>query len=106
MQLLLDEQRSSPVTLLDTPFSTNSIGHQSEFSFGVLFVIGGFVLAAMAFITPILAAVLHVAGSLMVVFNSFRLVRAGEELEPFEQPVSNEGTESAEPSPKQAAQPA
>ena len=84
---------------------TRSVINQN-FLFGVLFVIGGFVLAAMAFITPILAAVLHVAGSLMVVFNSFRLVRAGEELEPFEQPVSNEGTESAEPSPKQAAQPA
>ena len=56
----------------------------------------------MAFITPIIAAVLHVAGSLLVVF-SFRLVRAGEELEPFQQPVSNEGTESADPSPKQAA---
>ncbi|MAE24922.1 MAG: copper-translocating P-type ATPase [Pedosphaera sp.] len=84
---------------------TRSVINQN-FLFGVLFVIGGFVLAAMAFITPIIAAVLHVAGSLLVVFNSFRLVRAGEELEPFQQPVSNEGTESADPSPKQAAQPA
>jgi hypothetical protein len=39
-------------------------------------------LAALKFITPIVAAVLHVVGSLLVVFNSARLVRQGEELEP------------------------
>lgn len=53
-----------------------------NFMLGVCFVIGGLVLAAMNYINPILAAVLHVAGSLLVVFNSFRLVRQGEELEP------------------------
>ena len=36
----------------------------------------------MKYISPILAAMFHVAGSLLVVFNSFRLVRQGEELEP------------------------
>ena len=55
-----------------------------NFLFGVLFVIGGLVLAAMKFINPIVAAMMHVAGSLIVVFNSFRLVRHGEELEPFQ----------------------
>jgi Cd2+/Zn2+-exporting ATPase len=55
---------------------------------GVCFVIGGLVLAAMKFISPILAAVFHVAGSLLVVFNSFRLVRQGEELEPHQTAVS------------------
>ena len=49
---------------------------------GICFVIGGLVLAAMKYISPIMAAMLHVAGSLLVVFNSFRLVRQGEELEP------------------------
>jgi Zn2+/Cd2+-exporting ATPase len=49
---------------------------------GICFVMGGLVLAAMKLINPILAAVFHVAGSLLVVFNSFRLVRQGEELEP------------------------
>ena len=49
---------------------------------GICFVIGGLVLAAMKYISPILAAIFHVAGSLLVVFNSFRLVRQGEELEP------------------------
>lgn len=54
-----------------------------NFLLGILFVIGGLTLAAMKFINPIVAAVLHVLGSLLVVFNSFRLVRSGEELEPY-----------------------
>src|SRR5208282_3626632 len=53
-----------------------------NFLLGILFVIGGLILAALKFIDPIVAAVLHVVGSLMVVFNSARLVRQGEELEP------------------------
>jgi len=57
-----------------------------NFLVGVCFVIGGLVLSALKFINPIAAAILHVFGSLLVVFNSFRLVRQGEELEPH-QPV-------------------
>jgi Zn2+/Cd2+-exporting ATPase len=53
-----------------------------NFLFGIIFVIGGLTLAAMKYINPVVAAMLHVAGSLIVVFNSFRLVRLGEELEP------------------------
>ena len=55
-----------------------------NFLIGILFVIGGLVLAAMAYINPIVAALVHVGGSLVVVFNSFRLVRSGEELEPYQ----------------------
>jgi len=55
-----------------------------NFLFGILFVIGGFVLAWMGYIDAVMAAALHVIGSLMVVFNSARLVRQGEDLEPFE----------------------
>jgi Zn2+/Cd2+-exporting ATPase len=55
-----------------------------NFLLGILFVIGGLTLAAMKYINPIVAAVLHVVGSLIVVFNSFRLVRSGEELEPYQ----------------------
>jgi Zn2+/Cd2+-exporting ATPase len=58
-----------------------------NFLLGIAFVIGGLTLAAMKYINPIVAAVLHVVGSLIVVFNSFRLVRSGEELEPY-QPVA------------------
>ena len=36
----------------------------------------------MSYINPIVAAFMHVGGSLLVVFNSARLVREGEELEP------------------------
>lgn len=54
-----------------------------NFLIGVLFVIGGLILAAFGKINPIMAAIMHVLGSLLVVFNSFRLVRQGEELEPF-----------------------
>ncbi len=55
-----------------------------NFLFGVVFIIGGLSLAAFGYINPIIAAILHNAGSLIVVFNSARLVRQGEELEPFQ----------------------
>ncbi len=54
-----------------------------NFLFGVFFIIGGLTLAAMGKINPIIAALMHNAGSLLVIFNSARLVRQGEELEPF-----------------------
>ena len=60
---------------------TRSVINQN-FLVGILFVIGGLILAALKFIDPIVAAVLHVVGSLIVVFNSARLVRQGEELDP------------------------
>jgi len=50
---------------------------QPEFLFGMLFVIGVLVLAAMKYINPIVAALMHVAGSLLVVFKQPRLVRHG-----------------------------
>jgi Cd2+/Zn2+-exporting ATPase len=68
-----------------------------NFLFGVLFVIGGLVLAALKFINPITAAVLHVVGSLIVVFNSARLVRQGEELEPHRAPTIDAPTPSQTP---------
>ncbi|MHC4739244.1 MAG: heavy metal translocating P-type ATPase [Planctomycetota bacterium] len=49
--------------------------------FGVVFIILGVAAASAAWLTPIYAAVLHFAGSLIVVFNSARLVRYGEELD-------------------------
>ena len=55
-----------------------------NFVFGVLFVIVGLVLAALNIITPVLAAMLNVLGSLFVVFNSARLVREGEEFDAFD----------------------
>ncbi len=47
---------------------------------GGLFIVGGLSLTGLGLMTPILAALAHNAGSLLVVFNSARLVREGEEL--------------------------
>lgn len=55
-----------------------------NFLVGIGFVLGCITLSAMDFITPVVAAIFHVAGSLLVVFNSFRLMRLGEELEPHQ----------------------
>ena len=62
---------------------TRSVINQN-FLFGVLFIIGGMIGASYGVINPIVAALLHNAGSLIVVFNSARLVRVGEELEAFD----------------------
>ena len=43
----------------------------------------GAVLAALGYVGPIVAAILHNVGSFIVIFNSARLVRKGEELEHY-----------------------
>ncbi len=62
--------------------STRAVINQN-FAFGVVFIIVGLSAAAFGFIHPIVAAMLHVTGTLIVIFNSARLVRKGEELEHF-----------------------
>jgi len=53
---------------------------------------------------------MHVAGSLLVVFNSARLVRHGEELEPFHQapakPDDGEHSHKSHPAPQLSPKPA
>ena len=66
---------------------TRSVINQN-FLVGVFFIIGGLALAALGYVNPIVAAIMHNLGSLIVVFNSARLVRQGEELQPFEGPES------------------
>ena len=61
-----------------------------NFLFGILFIIGGMIGASYGVINPIVAAMLHNAGSLIVVFNSARLVRQGEELEAFDPNLGKE----------------
>jgi Cd2+/Zn2+-exporting ATPase len=63
--------------------STRAVINQN-FLFGVLFIISGMTLAALGRVPPALAAAMHTAGSLIVVFNSARLVRKGEELEHYQ----------------------
>ena len=73
-----------------------------NFMFGILFIIVGMIGASYGVINPIVAAVLHNAGSLIVVFNSARLVRQGEELgsfEPEQTPVGTDGTAGMAPQP-------
>jgi Cd2+/Zn2+-exporting ATPase len=52
---------------------------RQNLGFGVLFIVLG--VSLFFFIPPKMAAVLHFVGSLIVVFNSARLVRFGEELD-------------------------
>jgi len=49
--------------------------------FGIIFIILGITAGAAAWLPAAYAAVLHFVGSLIVVFNSARLVRYGEELD-------------------------
>ncbi len=49
-------------------------------SFGIMFIILGVAAASAAWLSAVYAAVLHFLGTLIVVFNSARLVRYGEEL--------------------------
>ena len=62
--------------------STRAVINQN-FAFGVCFIIVGLSASAFGYIGPITAAILHVIGTLIVIFNSARLVRKGEELEHF-----------------------
>ncbi len=62
--------------------STRGVINQN-FMFGVIFIIGGMTLSALGKVPPVLAAAMHTISSLIVVFNSARLVRKGEELEHY-----------------------
>ena len=78
--------------------STRAVINQN-FLFGVAFIIGGMTLAALGKVPPVLAAAMHTVGSLIVVFNSARLVRKGEELEHYQpQPVAPKPSRPAPPS--------
>jgi len=107
--LMNNDLRRLPV-LVRLSRQTRAVINQN-FLIGVLFVIGGLVLAAMKYINPIVAAMMHVAGSLLVVFNSARLVRHGEELEPFHgaapaKPDEHDSSRKPEPAPQLAPKPA
>jgi Cd2+/Zn2+-exporting ATPase len=70
--------------------STRAVINQN-FAFGVCFIIVGLSASAFGFIGPIVAAMLHVVGTLIVIFNSARLVRKGEELEHYNPEVADHG---------------
>ena len=81
--------------------STRAVINQN-FAFGVCFIIAGLSASAFGFIGPIVAAMLHVVGTLIVIFNSARLVRKGEELEHYNPEVVGHGhTHPPTPAPGQ-----
>jgi Cd2+/Zn2+-exporting ATPase len=59
--------------------NTSRVIHQNLL-FGVVFILTLMVMAALGKIPPIWGAILHTAGATVVIFNSARLVRLGEEL--------------------------
>lgn len=68
---------------------------------GFVFILVFEILAAAGFVTPIQAAVLHVVAGLIVVFNSARLVRSGEEIEHAEAGVLAEREQRPTPQDRQ-----
>ena len=65
--------------------------------FGVVFVVTMLALGAFDIVTPTQAAFMHFASSVIVVFNSARLVRFGEEKETHEQVLAADATTSGQP---------
>lgn len=74
--------------------STRAVINQN-FLFGVLFIVVGLTVTSFGIIGPIVAALLHNVGSLIVIFNSARLVRKGEELEHFHPEMETFGHQPA-----------
>ena len=48
---------------------------------GIVFIVAFLGLAGAGYVSPVTAAILHVASGLIVIFNSARLVRCGEQIE-------------------------
>jgi Cd2+/Zn2+-exporting ATPase len=69
-----------------------------NFAFGALFIVVGLSVTSFGYVGPIAASILHVFGTLIVIFNSARLVRKGEELEHFHpEPVAPEPGSGSHP---------
>jgi Cd2+/Zn2+-exporting ATPase len=49
-------------------------------AFGIFFIVAGVSLSVFGYLPPIVAAMLHTVSTLVIIFNSARLVRTGEEL--------------------------
>ncbi len=76
--LMTNDLRRIPL-LIRLSRKTNTVMNQN-LAFGLLFVLCGIVLSVFGIMSPVLAAVLHAVSTLIVIFNSARLVRTGEEL--------------------------
>ncbi len=78
--LMSDDLRRLPF-LVKLSRKTRSVINQNLF-FGIMYIMAGVFASAAGWLPMIIAAVLHLSGSIVVVFNSARLVRFGEELAP------------------------
>lgn len=76
--LMTNDLRRIPL-LVSLSRKSSTIINQNLF-LSMLFVFGGIILSVFGFMNPVMAAVLHTSGTLLVLFNSARLVRTGEEL--------------------------
>lgn len=77
--LMSDDLRKLPF-LVKLSRKTRIVILQNLF-FGIFFIVAGMAAAAAGWVHIVLAAILHFAGSVIVIFNSARLVRYGEELD-------------------------
>ena len=66
--------------LLQLARSSRTVIHQN-LGIALLFIVGGLILSGAGYLNPIVAAMLHNVGSLIVVFNSARLTRMQSETE-------------------------
>jgi Cd2+/Zn2+-exporting ATPase len=85
---------------------TGSVVRQN-LAIGVGFIVIGLIAAAMGYISGVFAAFVHLGSGLVVIFNSARLVRTGEDIEHAEAAAlakvkGGAGTMRTEPPPKGA----
>jgi Cd2+/Zn2+-exporting ATPase len=80
--LMSDDLRRLPF-LVQLSRKTRQVIMQNLF-FGIFFIAAGISAAAAGWVNIVFAAVLHFLGSVIVIFNSARLVRYGEHLDPHE----------------------
>jgi Cd2+/Zn2+-exporting ATPase len=78
--LMSNDLRRLPF-LVQLSRKTRSVINQNLL-FGILFILLGIIAITVGWVSLIMAAVLHLFGALAVIFNSARLVRFGEHLEP------------------------
>jgi Cd2+/Zn2+-exporting ATPase len=76
--LMTNDLRRIPI-LFKLAKKSDGIVNQN-LAFGLFFIIAGISLSVFGYLPPIVAAMLHSVSTLLIVFNSARLVRTGEEL--------------------------
>lgn len=76
--LMSNDLRKLPF-LLRLSRNTRNVIYQN-LAVGAVFIVGGLAFSGLGWLKPVFAAILHNAGALIVVFNSARLIRSGEEL--------------------------